>query len=239
MAFIAATRHSIMSDTILPRFQTRSSHVTLRWLSLKHGNAPGVGVDALSHFATQMLRKLEQVEGRNEVSRAYGRVNRGDVKWLNLEKVEVFLRNLQNPKIISSLGENHHFVLAVIPGNDSKADEIVGVTQFKEAGKKILGQFTCVNPEMQGLRIGEKLHRAIHGFGRKYGYKVYEADLSSAASLRMYERMQRNPRLRVGKMPKKGITEKITIKYPRKNLDVPKAKVRIYPLLKRPRSHPR
>ncbi len=227
-----------MDEPITQKYPTKSSHIGLQWLSLKHGNAPGNLVDALSRFATEMLRKYEQVEGRTEIARTHGRTRARDDPWIGLEKVEIFLRQLRdNANIMRSLGENHHFVVATLPRQENEHVTIVGVAQFLEGPKKkLIGQFTCVNPDMQGKGIMEKMHRAIHGFGRKYEYRVYEADLSSAGSLKSYERMQRNPRKRYGEaMPKQGVMEKIEIKLPKKKNKIPSVKVKIFPALRRRR----
>ncbi|QQR92249.1 MAG: GNAT family N-acetyltransferase [Candidatus Iainarchaeum archaeon] len=227
-----------MGELIPQKYPTKSSHIGLQWLSLKHGTAPGTLVDALSRFATELLRKYEQVEGRTEVARMYGRTHARDDPWIGLEKVEVFLRQIRyNANIVRSLCENHHFVVATLPRKEGEPISIVGVAQFLEGPKKkLIGQFTCVSPDMQGKGIMEKMHRAIHGFGRKYGYRVYEADLSSAGSLKSYERMQRNPRKRYGKaMPKEGVMEKIEIKLPKKKNKVPSVRVKIFPALRQRR----
>ncbi len=227
-----------MDELIPQRHPTKSSHIGLQWLSLKHGTAPGALVDALSHFATDLLRKYEQVEGRTEVARMYERTSLRDNPWIGLENVEIFLRQLRdNANIMRSLNANHHFVLAILPGVGNTPQSIVGVAQFVEGSKKkLIGQFTCVHPDTQGWGIMEKMHRAIHGFGRKYGYRVYEADLSSVGSLKSYERMQRNPRKRYGKaMPKQGVMEKIEIKLPKKKNSLHQVKVKIFPALRRRR----
>ncbi len=225
-----------MSETIPLHHRTPSSHVALRWLSLRHGRAPEALRHDLTLFVTEMLRRFEQVESRTEQAREHRTLDQSDQSWLGIEKVESFLRELRDEwRITRYLGDGHHFVLAVLPARrEGEKDQVVGVAQFKEEGKKkLVGQFTCVNPEMQRQRIGEKLHRAIQGFGRKYGYGIYEANLAAAASQKMYERMQCNPRVRVGKMPKQGITEKVIIKYPKKKNGIPSVKVRIFSLLRR------